>query len=80
MRRPISAFAVRCLDSIKPILAKSKISGLQLASEAEHASLSLTTSQTPKTGFLVTWLKWNKKKLQRKNHNSGLSGTDKENI
>ena len=52
----ISAFVVHCLDNIIPIPAKSKIFRLKLASEAEQASLSLTLSQTPKTGFLVTWL------------------------
>ena len=43
----------RCLESIIPLLAISKISRLQLVSEAEEASLSLTWSQTLKTGFLV---------------------------
>ena len=38
------------------LLAISKSSRLYLASEAEQAGLSLTWSQTPKTGFLVTWL------------------------
>ena len=52
----ISTFVVRCLDCIIPLLAKSKISGPQLVSEAEQADLSLTWSQTPKTGFLMTWL------------------------
>ena len=52
----ISAFVVHCLDSIIPVLAKSKISRLWLVSVAELAGLSLTWSQTPKTGFLVRWL------------------------
>ena len=47
---------VHCLDSIIPILVKSKISSLCQASVAEQASLSLPWSQTPKKGFLVTWL------------------------
>ena len=51
----ISAFVVRCQNCIISILAKSKISRLQLASEAEQPSLSLTWSETLKTGFLVTW-------------------------
>ena len=55
-RSLISAFVVRCLDSIIPILAISKISRLELAAVAEQAGLSLTWSQIPKTGFLVTWL------------------------
>ena len=49
-RSLISAFVVRCLDII-PLLAKSKISSLYLASVA---GLSLTWSQTPQTGFLLT--------------------------
>ena len=55
-RSLISAFVVCCLDSIIRILAKSKISRLLLASVAEQAGLSLTWSQTLKTGFLVTRL------------------------
>ena len=43
----------RCLESIISILAISKISRLELVSVAEQASLSLTWSQTLKTGFLV---------------------------
>ena len=49
-------FVVRCLDSLIPLLAIAEISRLQLASAAEQAGLSLNWSQTPKTGFLVTWL------------------------
>ena len=60
LRSLISAFIVRCLDSIIPLFAISKISRLQLASVAEQAGLSLTWSQTPKTGFLVMWLKCDK--------------------
>ena len=41
-----STFVVHCLDSIIPILNKSKISRLYLASVSEQASLSLTWSQT----------------------------------
>ena len=55
-RSLISAFIVRYLDSIISILAKSKISRLQITSEVEQAGLSHTWSETPKTGFLVTWL------------------------
>ena len=58
LRSLISAFFVHYLDSIIPLLAKSKISRLQLASEAEQSGLSLTWSETLKTGFLVTKLKW----------------------
>ena len=53
----ISTFLVHCLDSIIPVLAKSKISRLQLGSEAQQAGLSLIRSQTLKTGFLVKGLK-----------------------
>ena len=49
LRSLISTFVVRCLDSIIPLLAKSKISRLKLASVAD-SGLSLTWSQTPKTG------------------------------
>ena len=53
----ISAFVVHCLDSILLILAKSKIS--RLASlVAGQADLSLIWAQTPKIGFLVTWLNY----------------------
>ena len=40
----IGIFDVRCLDSITPTVAKSKISRLKLASVAEKAILSLTWS------------------------------------
>ena len=65
MRKPVnvicqqqrrSAFVVHCLDSIIPILAKSKISKLYLVSVAEQGGLSLNYSQTLNTGFHVTWL------------------------
>ena len=42
-----------CLDSIIPILAESEISILYLVSVAEQAGLSLTWTQTQKTGFVV---------------------------
>ena len=54
----ISAFVVRCLDSIIPLLAIAEISRVQLVSVAEQASLSLTWSQTVKTGFLMTRLNY----------------------
>ena len=52
----ISAFVVRCLDSIIPLLVIAKISRLYLVFVAERAGLSLNWSETPKTGFLVTML------------------------
>ena len=45
----ISAFVVHCLDNIISVLAKSKVSRLCLASEAEQPCLG-----TPKTSFLTT--------------------------
>ena len=55
-RSLISTFVARCLASIIPLVSISEISSLYLASAAEQAGLSLTWSQTPKTGFLVTRL------------------------
>ena len=40
-RSLIGAFVVRCLDSIIPILPISKVSGLNLVSEAEQAGWRL---------------------------------------
>ena len=55
-RSVISSFVVRCLDSIILLISISELSSLYLATVAVHAGLSLTWSQTPKTGFLVTRL------------------------
>ena len=52
----ISAFVVRCLDNIIPLVSIPEISSLYLASVAAKASLRLPWSQTPKTGFLMTRL------------------------
>ena len=57
-RSLIGAFVVRCLDSIIPLVSISEISSIYLASVAEQAGLSLSWSQTPKTGFLATRLKY----------------------
>ena len=57
-RSLISAFVVRCLDSIIPLVSISEISSLYLASVAAQAGLSHSWSQTPKTGFLVTTLNY----------------------
>ena len=46
-RSLISAFVVRCLDSVMSLVSVTKISSLILASVAEQASLSLTWSETP---------------------------------
>ena len=56
MRSLISAFVVRCLDSIIPLVSTSEISILYLVSVTAQTGLSLLWSQTPKTGFLVTGL------------------------
>ena len=59
-RSLISVYVIRCLDSIIPPFSIFEISNLYLVSVAVQAGLSLTWSQTPKTGFLVTRLKWYK--------------------
>ena len=53
-RSLISAFVIRCLDSIMPLVSISEISSLYLAYVAAQAGWRLPWSQTPKTGFLVT--------------------------
>ena len=50
-RSLISAFVVRCLDSIISLDYIAEISRLQLASVAAQASLSLTWSETPEDTF-----------------------------
>ena len=50
-RSLISAFVVRCLDSVMSLVSVTKISSLMLASIAEQASLSLTWSETPEDTF-----------------------------
>ena len=47
----ISAFVVRCLDSVMSLVSVTKISSLMLASVAEQASLSLAWSETPEDTF-----------------------------
>ena len=49
----ISAFVVRCLDSVITLVSISEISSLYLAFVAAQAGSSLTWMKTPKTGFLV---------------------------
>ena len=51
LRCLISAFVVRCLDSMISKLAKPKISRPYLVSVAEQVGLSLTWSQTPEGTF-----------------------------
>ena len=55
-RSLISAFVVRCLDSIISLVSIYEISSLYLVSLAAQAGLTLPWSQTPKTGFIVIWL------------------------
>ena len=50
-RSLISAFVVRCLDSVMYRVSVTKISSLMLASVAEQARLSLTWSETPDDAF-----------------------------
>ena len=50
-RSLISAYVVRCLDSVMSLGSVTKISSLMLASVAEQASLSLTWSETPEDTF-----------------------------
>ena len=50
-RSLISAFAVRCLDSIIFLDSIAKISRLQLASVAAQAGLCLAWSETPEDTF-----------------------------
>ena len=56
LRSLISIFVVRCLDSLIPPFSVFEISRLCLVPVAAQAGLSLTWSQTRKTGFLVTRL------------------------
>ena len=50
----ISAFDIHLLESIISGLATSEISIFYLVSVAEETGLSLTLSETPKTGFVAT--------------------------
>ena len=50
-RSLISAFVVRCLDSVMSLVSVTKISSLVLASVAEQASWSRTWSETPEDMF-----------------------------
>ena len=50
-RSLISAFVVRCLDSVMSLVSVTKISSLMLASLAEQAGLSLTWSEPTEDTF-----------------------------
>ena len=51
MRSLISAFVVRCLDSVMSLASVTKISSLMVVAVAEQAGLSLTWWETPKDTF-----------------------------
>ena len=51
LRSLISAFVVRCLDSVMSLVSVTKIASLMLASVAAQASLCLTWSETPEDTF-----------------------------
>ena len=69
----ISVFVIRWLDSMIPPFAISKTSSCKLVSVAAQDGLSLTWSQTSKTGFLVTWLTWVPSWHQSDAHESSMS-------
>ena len=50
-RSLISAFVVRCLDSVMFLVSVIKISSIMLAFVAEQASMSLIWSETPEDTF-----------------------------
>ena len=64
----ISAFVVRCLDSVIPLLAIAEFSRPQLVSSAEQVGLSLSWSQTPKTGFLMMGLIYQQQRCRSAMH------------
>ena len=53
LRRPVSAFVIRFIESNIYRLATSDISIFWLVSVAEETGLSLALSETPKTGFVA---------------------------
>ena len=56
-RSLISAFVIRCLDSIIPLVYRyPKFQASSLVSVGKQTGLSLGWSEKPKTGFLMTWL------------------------
>ena len=50
-RSLISAFVVRCLDSVMSLVSVTKISNVMLASVTKQAVLSLTWLETPEDTF-----------------------------
>ena len=63
-RSLISAFVVRCLDSIILLVSISEIRSLYLASVAAQAGLSIPTRENPKTGFLMAGLNYSKTAIE----------------
>ena len=57
-RSLISAFVVRCLDSVMSLVSVTKISSLMLASVAEKPVWVWPGQKLPKTRFLMTRLKY----------------------
>ena len=53
LRRLISAFVIRSLESIISKLASGEISIFSLVSVAEETGLRLVLSETPRTGFVA---------------------------
>ena len=51
LRSLISAFVVRCLDSLMSLVSVTKILSPMLASVAEQVGLSLTCSEAPEDTF-----------------------------
>ena len=70
----MSSFIVHCLDSVIFVVAISEVWRLLLAFVAEQASLSLTWSQTQKTGFLVKWIFWQSPRVLSQYTNLVTSG------
>ena len=51
-----SSFVIRLMESISKF-ATSEILSFYVVSVAEEAGLGMTCSETPKTGFLLSWHK-----------------------
>ena len=54
----ISAFVVRYLESLTPVVTLPDISGPYLASVAEQTDLSLSLAAHTLEGFLMSWLNY----------------------
>ena len=58
-RSLISAFVVRCLDSVMSLVSVTNISSLMLAAVAAQAVCVWPGRKLPKSCFVVLWLKYN---------------------